>query len=214
MYQAVHNQFVACAKIMQLAIELIRMLSWVRCWQIAPFYPATCRPKDVILTMKKNRMQYYFSDVQLRGEYPVYALRYFKDRDIHLNMQDGVKRLLKTYTMDFLAVSYLLLQKVVDSDKNAMTPLTGNKIPFWSRHHGSGVLIRWVLYICLFSILGSLSNSFDDRQKTASVHWILWKRMKAFMILTVLTSSVSILSRYRNVERMVWVFSHTVLGTD
>ena len=36
MYQAVHNQFVACAKSRKSDIRLIRMLSLVRCWQTVP----------------------------------------------------------------------------------------------------------------------------------------------------------------------------------
>ena len=80
------------------------------------FYPATCRPKDVVLTMKKNRMQYFFSDVQLRGEYPVYALRYFKERNINIQMEDGDEEVIRNNTMEFLAISYYY-SRVVDSDK-------------------------------------------------------------------------------------------------
>ena len=62
-------------------------------------YPATCNPEDVVLTMKKNRMQYYFTDVQLRGEYPVYALRYFKENNISIQMEEGDEELLKENPM-------------------------------------------------------------------------------------------------------------------
>ena len=129
MYQAVHHQFVAGARVIQLAREIdpdARMGTMVA---DGTFYPATCKPQDVILTMKKNRMQYYFTDVQLRGEYPGYALRYFQDNNIHLHMQKQDLKLLKTYTMDFLAVSYYY-SKIVDSDRNTMEPFDGEQNPY------------------------------------------------------------------------------------
>ena len=129
MYQAVHHQFVAGARVIQLAREVDPDAHMGTMVADGTFYPSTCKPQDVILTMKKNRMQYYFTDVQLRGGYPGYALRYFKDNDIHLNIQEQDKKLLKTYTMDFLAVSYYY-SKIVDSDKNTMKPFDGEQNPF------------------------------------------------------------------------------------
>ena len=45
-------------------------------------------------------MQYYFTDVQFRGAYPGYALRYFKENGIDLKMQEGDAEILKNNTMD------------------------------------------------------------------------------------------------------------------
>ena len=87
MYQAVHNQFVAGAKVVEMAHEIDPQAVMGTMVADGTFYPATCKPQDVVLTMKKNRMQYYFTDVQLRGEYPVFALRYFKERGIDLKVQ-------------------------------------------------------------------------------------------------------------------------------
>ena len=95
MYQAVHNQFVACAKIIEAAREIDPKAQMGTMVADGTFYPATCNPKDIVLTMKKNRMQYYFTDVQLRGEYPVYALRYFKEHNIDLKIQPGDEELSK-----------------------------------------------------------------------------------------------------------------------
>lgn len=53
-------------------------------------------------TLKKNRMQqYFFSDVQLRGEYPIYALRYFKEKNIDLKFEEGDEELLKIIRCNF-----------------------------------------------------------------------------------------------------------------
>lgn len=128
MYQAVHNQFVAGAKVVALARQIDPNAIMGTMVADGTFYPATCNPKDVVLTMKKNRMQYYFTDVQLRGEYPAFALRYFEENGIDLKIEEGDEELLKNNTMDYLAVSYYS-SKVVDSTKNTMKPFDGEQNP-------------------------------------------------------------------------------------
>lgn len=128
MYQAVHNQFVAGAKIKELAKTIAPNAMLGTMVADGTFYPATCKPADVVLTMKKNRMQYYFTDVQLRGEYPGYAIRYFQENGIDLKIQDGDLALLKQNTMEFLGISYYS-SKVVDASKNTMKPFDGSQNP-------------------------------------------------------------------------------------
>ena len=119
MYQAVHNQFVTGAKVVKLAREIDPDAIMGTMVADGTMYPATCNPEDVVLTMKKNRMQYYFTDVQFRGEYPVYALRYFKENNISIQMEEGDEELLKENPMQFLAMSYYYT-KIVDSTKNTI----------------------------------------------------------------------------------------------
>lgn len=129
MYQAVHNQFVAGAKVVEMAHEIDPQAVMGTMVADGTFYPATCKPQDVVLTMKKNRMQYYFTDVQLRGEYPVFALRYFKERGIDLKVQPGDEELLKKNTMEFLAISYYY-SRIVDSTKNTIKAFDGEQNPY------------------------------------------------------------------------------------
>lgn len=128
MYQAVHNQFVAAAKIVKLARLIDPNAQMGTMLADGTMYPATCDPEDVVLTMKKNRMQYFFSDVQLRGEYPVFALRYFEENSIDLKVEDGDEELIRENTMDFLAVSYYY-SRIVDHTKNGMEPFEGEQNP-------------------------------------------------------------------------------------
>lgn len=128
MYQAVHNQFVAGAKVVELARTIDPDAVMGTMVADGTFYPATCKPEDVVLTMKKNRMQYYFTDVQLRGEYPIFALRYFKERGINLKIKDGDEELLKNNPMDFMAISYYY-SRIVDSTKNTMAAFDGEQNP-------------------------------------------------------------------------------------
>ena len=130
MYQAVHNQFVACAKVKELGKKIDPEAHLGTMIADGIMYPATCKPKDVVMTLKKNRMQeFFFPDVQLRGEYPVYALRYFAEKGIHLEITKEEEELLKNNTMDFLAISYYAT-KIVDSEKNSMQPFEGSQNPY------------------------------------------------------------------------------------
>lgn len=128
MYQAVHNQFVACAKIKALGTQIDPQAKLGTMVADCTFYPASCKPEDVILTMKRNRMQYYFTDVQLRGEYPVYALRYFEENGIHIHMEDGDEEVIRNNKMEFLAISYYY-SRIIDASKNGMSPTDAEQNP-------------------------------------------------------------------------------------
>lgn len=128
MYQAVHHQFVAGAKVVALA-KTICPNAWMGTMLAdCTYYPATCKPEDVVHTMKRNRMQYYFADVQLRGEYPVYALRYFKENGIEIPFEEGDIALLKENKMKFLAISYYA-SKIIDASKHSMNPIEADQNP-------------------------------------------------------------------------------------
>ncbi len=106
-YQAVHNQFVACASATKYAHENFPEIQIGVMLGDDTRYPATCKPEDVFAATQHNQMKlYFFSDVLLRGEYPGYALRYFSDRRIELNVMEEELKLLKENTADFLSYSY------------------------------------------------------------------------------------------------------------
>lgn len=129
MYQAVHNQFVACAKIKKMASSIDPNAVLGTMIADGTLYPATCKPEDIVMTMQKNRMQYFFTDVQLRGEYPVYALHYFEEKGIHLDVTPEKEQLLKENTLEFLAISYYYT-RICDSTKNSMKPFEGEQNPY------------------------------------------------------------------------------------
>lgn len=129
MYQSVHNQFVACAKIKKLASSIDPNAVLGTMIADGTLYPATCKPEDIVMTMQKNRMQYFFTDVQLRGEYPAYALHYFKEKGIHLDITPEEEQLLKDNTLEFLAISYYYT-RICDSTKNSMKPFEGEQNPY------------------------------------------------------------------------------------
>jgi 6-phospho-beta-glucosidase len=51
---------------------------------------------------------YYCGDVQVRGEYPAFAKRYFKENGITLDIQEGDLEIIKEGTVDYIGFSYYM----------------------------------------------------------------------------------------------------------
>ncbi len=105
-YQAAHHELVASA----LAVKLAREISpefQVGCMLAAgSVYPYSCNPTDVWESMKKDRENYFFIDVQARGEYPEYAKKYMIRQGIELEITVEDTEILKENTVDFISLSY------------------------------------------------------------------------------------------------------------
>ena len=71
-------------------------------------YAATCNPLDVMEEIQKDHENLFFSDVQVRGKYPSYAQRFFKQNGIELKIEDGDLELLAQYPVDFMSFSYYM----------------------------------------------------------------------------------------------------------
>ena len=56
--------------------------------------------------MKKDRENYFFVDVQARGEYPAYAKKLMEQKGIELEMGPLDRKILKEHTVDFISLSY------------------------------------------------------------------------------------------------------------
>ena len=105
-YQAAHHELVASA----LAVKMAREISpefQIGCMLAAgSVYPYSCNPADVWESMKKDRENYFFIDVQARGEYPGYAKKYLARQGIELEMTVEDTEILKENTVDFISLSY------------------------------------------------------------------------------------------------------------
>ncbi|MDF9825707.1 6-phospho-beta-glucosidase [Breznakia sp. PF5-3] len=116
-YQGSHNQFVASSLVKKYAKSLKYdvMIGTMLSDKIA--HAASCKPEDILFNLRKNQMQFLYPDVQIRGEYPGYALRYFKEKGIAIKMSDDEKQILKENTMDYLSFSYYYT-KINDASKD------------------------------------------------------------------------------------------------
>lgn len=105
-YQAIHHELVAAARATTLArqIDPENHVGVMLCHGNAD--PASPRPDDVLAALQQNQMEYFFSDVALRGRYPGFAHRFFADHDIKVAFAPGDEDDLAAGTADYLAFSY------------------------------------------------------------------------------------------------------------
>ncbi|KAL1110043.1 hypothetical protein AAG570_014067 [Ranatra chinensis] len=120
LYQSAHHQLVASSLATKAARE-INSENKVGCMLAAgDVYPYSCKPEDVWASVEKNREQYFFVDVQARGEYPRYMKRYFDENNISLEFERGDEEILKNYTVDYISFSYYS-SRLTSADSNLET---------------------------------------------------------------------------------------------
>ncbi|NOI79568.1 6-phospho-beta-glucosidase [Vibrio tubiashii] len=105
-YQAIHHQLVANAKAVKLCHQIIPDGKIGNMLLGAINYPYTCNPDDVIAAMHENNKWLFFGDVQTRGKYPGYMLRYFREQGIEIAMESGDLEELASASVDFISFSY------------------------------------------------------------------------------------------------------------
>lgn len=106
MYQGAHYQLVASALATKIGHE-IDPENMIGCMLAAgTVYPNTCHPNDILIAQAANRENYFFIDVQSKGEYPRYSERLFEEMGIKLDITDEDRKILKQNTVDYIGFSY------------------------------------------------------------------------------------------------------------
>ena len=117
LFQAAHHELIASAGAVKLAHTLMPEAK-IGCMLLAlPTYPLTPAPEDVVAAMEQERRGLYFADVQVRGAYPGYLTRYFRENGIRIDQQPGDEELLKN-TVDFVSFSYYVSTCAAADPKN------------------------------------------------------------------------------------------------
>ncbi|ELQ6126444.1 glycoside hydrolase family 1 protein [Cronobacter dublinensis] len=106
-YQAIHHQLVASALAVKACHEIIPDAKIGNMLLGGLMYPLSCKPDDVFAALQENRTWQFFGDVQCRGAYPGYMLRWFRDNHITLNITDEDRAALRA-TVDFISFSYYM----------------------------------------------------------------------------------------------------------
>lgn len=121
-YQALHHQFVASGRVVRYAHEHYPQFKMgnMDCFILS--YAATCDPVDVFATQQQmNSMNWYCSDVQVRGKYPFYAKRFWAENDVELAMEDGDLQDIADGKVDFYTFSYYMSGTVGTHKDHEMT---------------------------------------------------------------------------------------------
>lgn len=126
-FQALHHQLVASARVIKYAHENYPEYKLGNMICFLTNYPATCNPDDMLKYQSEMRMKNWFcSDIQVRGFYPEYASRFFRENNISIKMEDGDEEILKEGTVDFYTFSYYM--SLCASASNGGEKTAGNLI--------------------------------------------------------------------------------------
>lgn len=105
--QAAHHQFLASARAVKLA-HAIDKENKVGCMVLTTVtYPLTPSPEDVELAQQRFRQgTLFFTDVQVRGHYPAYAIQQAKREGWKIAMEANDLKELKEGCVDYIGFSY------------------------------------------------------------------------------------------------------------
>jgi 6-phospho-beta-glucosidase len=108
-YQALHHMFLASALVIKYAHEHYPQFKLGDMNLFATSYPLTPNPDDVLANQRHfNMMNWFCSDVQVRGAYPFYAQRFFDENGIVIKKEEGDDQILREGTVDFYTCSYYM----------------------------------------------------------------------------------------------------------
>jgi 6-phospho-beta-glucosidase len=125
-FQAYHHQFVASSLAVKACHEIIPDAK-IGCMILyIPTYSFDSNPENVMYALQEGRFFNNFcADVQVRGEYPTFIQRYFREHNIKLEIQPGDLELLRQYPVDFISFSYYM-SRTEKKEKPAAEIGTGN----------------------------------------------------------------------------------------
>ena len=120
-YLALHHQFLASAMAVQLGHQMDKRLQVGCMIAMMPTYPLTCHPKDLLKFQRQwQEINYYCTDVMVRGEYGAYAKRMWEENNIQLSLTPQDEAILKPATTDYIAISYYQTNCVSHEDDHSM----------------------------------------------------------------------------------------------
>lgn len=133
-YQALHHMFVASAIVVKYAHENYPNFIMGNMICFVTSYPSTCDPNDILANQQNmNMINWFSSDIQVRGEYPYYAKRFFEENNIVIKMESEDEQILKEGTVDLYTFSYYMSNCVtthVDGQKGEGNIVGGFKNPY------------------------------------------------------------------------------------
>lgn len=105
-FQASHNQFVASALAVNYIHQTDPKAKVGAVIEYKTIYPLSSNPKDAIVIDHLKELSYFYPEVQVRGRYPKFILKYMSDNDINIEYNQEDLKLIKENTVDFLSFTY------------------------------------------------------------------------------------------------------------
>ena len=112
MYQVVHHELVASAKVVKLGHEINPNFKIGCMIAYVPIYPYSCNPEDIMYAAEAMHDRHLFADVHARGEYPSYAKCEWERKGYKIHMEPEDEQILKEGIVDYIGLSYYMSNAV------------------------------------------------------------------------------------------------------
>ncbi len=107
-FQVAHNQLVASAKAVIKLREIDPEAHIGNMLCRLENYAETSKPEDQLQVLFEDHFNWFFTDIQAKGEYPYYVKRFFRDYGVDIKMEDGDLETLKAGVVDYISISYYM----------------------------------------------------------------------------------------------------------
>ncbi len=107
-FQAVHNQMVASALAVKKLHEIDPEAKMGNMLCRLENYAESSKPEDQLQVLFEDHFNFFFTDVQAKGEYPYYMNRVFDKLGVKIQMEEGDLEALKAGKVDFITISYYM----------------------------------------------------------------------------------------------------------
>jgi len=131
---AAYHQFLASAKVVQLAHEIDPENQVGMMYNGHFSYPNSSDPEDVLGNELFQQQMLFYADVQAKGEYPGYKWKDLEQKGIELPIQEGDLEELKAGTVDFISFSYYLTHVCGKRTKGIFKGLNGLETSYTNPH--------------------------------------------------------------------------------
>ena len=105
-FQAMHHIFLASARCVKLAHEMMPGSMVGTMYALSAIYPKTCKPEDIFAAMDARRQSLFFIDVMARGYYPNYSIEMMRKRNVTIHKEPEDDQWLRQYPIDYVTFSY------------------------------------------------------------------------------------------------------------
>ncbi len=129
MYQCGINELIASAKAVKIGHEVNPENKIGNMIAMTPYYAFSCRPADQLLAQQMMHQRYFWSDTQVRGHLPNYALKMFERKGWSFDISEEESEALIEGTVDYIGFSYYMTNTIDSTaQKDVSDALDGSSV--------------------------------------------------------------------------------------
>lgn len=127
MYQVAHHELLASALVVKKGHEINPDFKIGCMCSFVPFYPYSCNPDDMMISVECMHERYHFADTHVRGHYPAFTKKEWEREGLKIKMEPEDEKILSEGKVDYLGFSYYMSNAVkADVKKETGDSLDGS----------------------------------------------------------------------------------------